>query len=319
VAKLVLAEGSLLDRVLNLRWQRDDKGLSRVAYGQWHRSQMKTRWGSHSQRVVVLVEGEALLASAERYDLAGVLDGRPVGVCGIGSLWSDDQGVEHARDLIDRCVDAAAAAGAELALLFSPAADLAARAEWQMVDRTEVTLSVIETPRPGAPMTLVRGGEERDLAAIVAMGRVRAEPFRFHLDRDIDFVQHVITTRRLLAGLAPPRARQMHFFIAEEGVTAAAYVIVKVVGSTWTLEEFGDRDPSGARVGALIQALIAREPAERRPTIQAWLPPRFMPPQLVVASTYPSPPPMSVRPCGPRSGATHLFSEDMLYWRTDIL
>jgi hypothetical protein len=27
-----------------------------------------------------------------------------------------------------------------------------------------------------------------DLAAIVAMGQVRAAPFRFHLDRDIDLV-----------------------------------------------------------------------------------------------------------------------------------
>jgi hypothetical protein len=50
-------------------------------------------------------------------------------------------------------------------------------------------------------MTMVRGGEERDLAAIVAMGRVRAEPFRFHLDRDVDFVQYAITSKRLLAGL----------------------------------------------------------------------------------------------------------------------
>jgi hypothetical protein len=41
-----------------------------------------------------------------------------------------------------------------------------------------------------------------------------------------------------------------------------------VIGDTWTLEECGDRDPSGAGVGALLQALIAREPSERRPTIR---------------------------------------------------
>ena len=109
-------------------------------------------------------------------------------------------------------------------------------------------------------MTMVRGGEERDLAAIVAMGRVRADPFRFHLDRDIDLVQYAITRKRLLAGLGSADARQLHFFIAEEGTTAAAYVVVSVAGRTWTLEECGDRDASGARVGALLQALIAREP-----------------------------------------------------------
>src|SRR5439155_3331293 len=110
---------------------------------------------------------------------------------------------------------------------------------------------VSESSRRGAPMTMVRGGEVRDLAAMVAMGRTRAEPFRFHLDRDVEFVQYAITTKRLLSGLGPPNARQLHFFIAEEGITAAAYVIVSVVGHTWTLEECGDRDPSGARVGAL--------------------------------------------------------------------
>src|SRR3990170_7070133 len=145
-------------------------------------------------------------------------------------------------------------------------------------------------------MTMVRGGEERDLAAIVAMGQVRAGPFRFHLDRDVDFVQYAVTKKRLLAGLGPARARQLHFFIAEEGITAAAYVVVSVAGSTWTLEECGDRDASGARVGALLQALIAREPVERRPTIRGWLPPGFCPPQVTVAAASPAPALLLARP-----------------------
>jgi hypothetical protein len=58
------------------------------------------------------------------------------------------------------------------------------------------------------------------------MGQVRANPFRFHLDRDVDFVQYAITKKRLLAGLGQARARQLLFFIAEEGITAAAYVVV---------------------------------------------------------------------------------------------
>jgi hypothetical protein len=38
---------------------------------------------------------------------------------------------------------------------------------------------------------------------------------------------------------------------------------------------------AGARVGAILQAVVAREPAERRPVIRAWLPPHFLPPCLV--------------------------------------
>jgi hypothetical protein len=34
--------------------------------------------------------------------------------------------------------------------------------------------------------------------------------------------------------------------------------------------------------------LIAREPIERRPRIHAWLPPRFLPPQVTIAGAEPS-------------------------------
>src|SRR5690349_2320221 len=124
-------------------------------------------------------------------------------------------------------------------------------------------------------MALIRGGEPRDWAAIVAMGRARASAFRFHLDRDIDLLEYAIARNRLLAGLAPAGAQELHFFIAEEGITAAGYVVISVTGESWTLEECGDRDPSGARVGAILQALIARQPAERRLVVRAWLPPGF--------------------------------------------
>ena len=111
-----------------------------------------------------------------------------------------------------------------MALMFSPAGleddGPTAQDGFEEIPSTEVTLQVAESPRHGAPITMVRGGEDRDLAAIAAMGRVRADPFRFHLDRDVDFVQYAITKKRLLAGLGPPGARQLHFFIAEEGTTA---------------------------------------------------------------------------------------------------
>ena len=207
-----------------------------------------------------------------------------------------------------------------MALLFSQTEiDDEMGAEFKAIHSTELTLSVAQSPRHGAPMTMVRWGEERDLAAIVAMGRARAEPFRFHLDRDVDFVQYAITTKRLLAGLGSANARQLHFFIAEEGITAAAYVILTVVGEAWTLEECGDRDASGARVGALLQALIAREPVEQRPTIHAWLPHRFLPPQVTIASATPSGQAIRVRMLGSSAMVLPLSADDVLFWRNDFL
>jgi hypothetical protein len=170
-----------------------------------------------------------------------------------------------------------------VALLFSDMGPAwGVRNGFEIIPMTEVELRVTESLRHGAPMTLIRGGEERDVAAIAAMGRVRAGAFRFHLDRDVEFVQHALTSKRLLAGLGTPGVRQVHFFIAEEGITAAAYVVLSVVGDTWAIEECGDRDPCGACVGAILQALIAREPVERQPLIRGWLPGGFVPPQVTI-------------------------------------
>ena len=322
VPAVISAEGTILDRVLDAACRTSHGGLNRQAYGKFHAAQMKTPWGRRCQRAFALVEGEDVLASAEQYDLTAVFDGRAVRVCAIGSVFTEPShhGLSHARVLIETLLDGTAREGAEIALLFSQTGiDDDARNDFQEIPLTDLTLGVAESSRHGAPMTMVRGGEERDLAAIVAMGRVRAEQFRFHLDRDIDFVQYAITTKRLLAGLGAANARQLHFFIAEEGITAAAYVIVSVVGNTWTLEECGDRDTSGARVGALLQALIAREPIERRPTIHAWLPPHFLPPQVTIASAMPSTEVIIVCILGSSTTVPRLSGDDVLYWRNDLL
>jgi len=321
VAIVIPAEGVVLERVLDTAYSISPEGLSRRAYAKFYAAQMKTAWGHRHQRRFALVDGGDVLASATQIDVAAVLDRRPVRVCGIGAIFSEpahrDGG--HAHSLVERLLDQATRDGAGMALLFS-----GVRAEsgqpngFEVISTTEAELSVAQSLRHGAPMTLIRSGEEQDLAAVVAMGQVRATPFRSHLDRNVDFVQYAITKKRLLAGLGPARARHLQFFIAEEGITAAAYVVVSIVGRTWTIEECGDRDPSGARVGAILQALIAREPVERRPTIRAWLPPGFVPPQVTIVSATPSTNVMMVRALGSTVVQPRMASDDVLYWHSDI-
>jgi hypothetical protein len=85
------------------------------------------------------------------------------------------------------------------------------------------------------------------------------------------------------------------------------------------LDAAGDRDPSGARVGAILQALIARDPAHVRPAISGWLPAGFLPPQLTVISEQPSADLMMVRPLtAAGSAATALQQHELLYWRGDL-
>jgi hypothetical protein len=96
-------------------------------------------------------------------------------------------------------------------------------------------------------------------------------------------------------------------------------VIISVVRDSWTLEECGDRDASGVRIGALLQALIAREPVELLPTIRAWLPPGFLPPQVAVVSTTPSTETLRVRVLGSRATAPPWCADDVLFWHNDLL
>ena len=196
---------------------------------------------------------------------------------------------------------------------------MAARLGFTAIPTRQRTIVVAESDRRGAPATMVRAGDDRDLKSIVEMGEARAAAFRFHLNRDRDLVHYAIAKKRLLAGLGPPGLREVQFFIAEEGASAAAYVVIGVKGREWTLEECGDRDPSGARVGAILQVLIARDPAERRPTITASLSFPFLAPQLSVADKVPSRDVMMFRTLTDRAkAALSLREEEILYWRSDL-
>ena len=320
MAAIVPAERAILHRVLDAACEIGNDGLCRHTYGRLDAAQMKTAWARVHQQRLALMEGPELLASATRYRMAAVFDKRPVRICGVGAVCDDPlhRGSGHARALVEQLLDEAAQDGADLALLFSPMDPAwCDQNGFERVPITQVEISVAQSPRHGAPMTLVRSGEERDLAAIVAMGQARAAPFRFHLERDIDFVKHAITRKRLLAGFGPADTHQLLFFIAEEGITAAAYIVVSVVGSVWTIEECGDRDPSGARVGAILQALIAREPVESRPSIGGWLPSGFVPPQITIVSAKPPEVAVMMRSLKFPAVRPQLSGNDVLYWHGD--
>ena len=97
----------------------------------------------------------------------------------------------------------------------------------------------------------------------------------FHLDRDRDFLHYAIVKKRLLAGLGPAGDRELQFFIAEEGASAVAYVVDhrprRRVGAGGMRRSRSD----GARVGAILQVLIARDPSAPRPAITRVAPGRL--------------------------------------------
>ena len=149
-----------------------------------------------------------MLASAMQYDLAAILDQRRVRVCGLAEIVPQPALATGgpARELVDRLLEAGARDAAAMALVLSEMNHEHQAAGFHLGPLTAVELSVAEPTRRGAPMTLIRGGEERDLAAIVAMGQVRANPYRFRLDRDVDFVQYA-TRRSDCSQVSAPMAR----------------------------------------------------------------------------------------------------------------
>jgi hypothetical protein len=329
MADLVVAEGRILDEILTETHKIWSEGLLPKRYEQWYTAQLGTAFGRQHLRRIALVDGTDVLASAKEYTFRAILDGRLVRIVGLGAVFTQpgQRGRGAAPELIERMLAAATADGADLALLFSEIGpDYYARLGFATIQMLERTLRVTESTRYGAPATLVRAAEDRDLADIVAIGEVRANGYRFHLVRDRDTLYYAIAKKRLLAGLGLVGAREVQFFIAEEGASAVAYVLITVKRKdangrpaiAWTIEECGDRDPSGARVGAILQALIARDPAELRPTITAWLPGGFCPPQVTIVNERPSTDVMMVRALSDRArAALPIAASDVLYWRSD--
>ena len=96
----------------------------------------------------------------------------------------------------------------------------------------------------GAPAMLVRSGTDEDLENVAAMHEARAAGARLKLIRSPELIQYSMAKKRLLAGLGPQGKRSLEFFVAEEGRSAVAYVVLTIDERGWFIEEAGDRDPA---------------------------------------------------------------------------
>jgi GNAT superfamily N-acetyltransferase len=315
---LVVAHGELLEQILDATYPVWHEGLTRAAYGQWNAAQMRTPWGrEHLQRYALVDSGGRLLSTAKRYRYDLRVDGRDAWMCGLGAVFTplDRRGRGHAAELIRQLLDQERAAGAVMATLFSEIGEeFYRRLGFSTVPIDEVRVELIA--KTGTPAMLVRAGADRDLADIAAMHAVRAASARFSLRRDVPQIHYALSKKRMFAGLSAAGTRQTEFFVAEEGSSAVAYVVMAVSGSDWTIEEAGDRDPAGARLGAMLQVLVAREPSLRRPAIRAWWPAGFpVPPQARIATRCAAGDLFMVRPLVDLEPP--LRHEDVFYWRSD--
>jgi GNAT superfamily N-acetyltransferase len=324
--QIVPSTGPLIERILDDTFQLWHEDLTRDAYGRWWRAQLNTAWGAAHLDRVALLDGASVLSSAKRYDLACRLDGRIRRVLGIGAVFTPPSFRRRgaARELLTQVLDAAVAEGYEFAALFSEIPP----AFYERLDFVPVPLEELRLEvrlKGGAPAMLVRSGEDRDLPFIADLTAARSAGARLAMDRSEDLIKFFLARKRLQAGLGPPGLREVEFLVAEEGYQAVAYVICSSAGArtgagggVWMIEEAGDRDPSGARLGAILQVMLARHPAETPPVIRAWFPHTLSPPQVQVVERMPTKGVFMIRPLQDRTlPLPPLSAAEVVYWHSD--
>ena len=316
-AEFVTATGELLERVLDGTFTIWSEGLARPAYSQWTRAQMEMAWGRAHLRRIALLRGDDLLTSAKRYDFDARLRGASVRVLGIGAVFTPPghRGRGYARALLEYMLQDAVDRGCALALLFSEIGPSFYEAlGFEVVPREVQTIEPIL--RAGAPAMLVRSAMPADLPLIADISAAYARDAAFAFERTPDLIAFSIARRRLLAGLGPPGVRQVELFVTEEGHRVVAYVCLTRGPAGVFLEECGDRDPSGARVGAMLQGLAARTPAEALPPMRATLPEALRPPQVRVLAHDAAPDLMMMKALDPAIDIAAV--QPVVFWQSDV-
>jgi predicted N-acetyltransferase YhbS len=314
--QLVRAEGPLLEQALDVTFDLWGEGLTRNDYARYNAAQLQTPWSGTKLIRLALVENGTVLATAKKYLLNACIDGQMRRVLGIGAVFTPPNLRRRglARALIERMIDEARTAGIDAALLFSEIGpDYYARIGFTPVPME--TLVVRVSPgRGGAPAVAMRAGDARDLEWIAEISARMSSQFRFALDRPSSFIQYGLTKKRLLAGLTRGADRGVEFYVVEEGARPVAYVVITFSPTGRMIEECGDRDPTGARVGAMLQALELASPSRGEgDRLTAWLPPGFVPPQLSVVGREPARDVMMTRGIAPP-----LAAGDVIYWHGDV-
>ena len=225
-----------------------------------------------------------------------------------------------ARELIERLLDKVVAEGADAALLFSEiGADYYARLGFAAIPLDDSVAARDRGSTRGAPVTMVRAGDDRDLDASSPWTRP-ARSRSVSTSIAIAISSNSRSRSDAARGPSVPGARSVQFFVAEEGASAVAYVVICVNGGAWTIDSCGDRDPAGARLGAHPagpgRARARRaSPDDRRRGCRH----HCGPPQVAIVGATPSTDLMMFKPLSAAAAGVDdaLRLSDVLFWRGD--
>src|SRR5215470_4781073 len=164
--RLVVADGQVLEEILDATYPIWNEGLTRDGYARWNAAQLRTAWGrDHLRRLALLDDRGTWVASAKRYLWPVSLDGVDRTMCGFGAVFTrpEQRGRGYARLIIEQLIDDSARHdGAAMAGLFSEIGE----AFYQSLGFRTVPLDEVDVQvarKAGAPAMLVRSGHDRDL------------------------------------------------------------------------------------------------------------------------------------------------------------
>src|ERR1044071_8296791 len=184
--ELVVADGRILEEIIDATFPIWNEGLTREGYGRWNALQMRTKWGrDHLRRFALLDDRGRWMARAKRYLWPMRLDGTDGIMCGFGAVFTrpEERGRGYAAVIMNMLMERSRSEGATVAGLFSEIGEqYYQRLGFETVVLDEVDVEVER--KGGAPAMLVRFGEERDLPALAALHDTRTSGVRFALRRD---------------------------------------------------------------------------------------------------------------------------------------
>ena len=250
---LVPATGDYLQQILRDTYPLWTDGLAPDQYARFWRRNCERREVPTDR--VALVESGRVVCSAKRHALSARIEGRIRRVVGIGAVFTapEKRGFGQAQRLLETLLETAEAEGFD-AMLFSEIdpsfyqrLDFVQYSSSSRAWKCSVKADRRQCSCGRRSRHSVGGRNER--AAVggrAACPRSQRRLIRYGL------------AKRRLAGLGPAGLREIEFLVTEEGHQAVAYLVSMVYGGRWYIEDAGDRDPSGARLGAMLQAMIAR-------------------------------------------------------------
>ena len=124
--RLVVAEGPVLDEIIDATYPLWNEGLTREGYARWNAAQLKTAWAKdHLCRFALVDDDGRWVASAKRYLWPMRLDGAEGTMCGLGAVFTrpDARGRGYGALIVNELIARAREEGASVAGLFSEIGD----------------------------------------------------------------------------------------------------------------------------------------------------------------------------------------------------